>query len=191
LRPEIPRDRHAATTAALESVPPFSLDTTGAAGANGLLSSTRHLAATHNQKTCGHSSSQMVEICAVTSNPCPAWKRITLLKLVSKRSAWSSRPPDPRLQSSAATRTRLCILQVRDFVASCVNCTPRRPRPKPPGRRVKYGWAKLCSGGSSAVHDEDTYDKLERMLRKLRHTKLRYLLECVCAHLCVRVLCID
>ena len=41
------------------------------------------------------------------------------------------------------------------------------------------------------MHDEDTYDKLERMLRKLRHTKLRYLLECVCAHLCVRVLCID
>ena len=72
-----------------------------------------------------------------------------------------------------------CLVDLSTDDDGASNALPRRLRPKPPGRRVKYGWTKLCQGGSAAVHDEASCLAIDRVIRKWKSPTIR--------HRCARV----
>jgi hypothetical protein len=88
-----------------------------------------------------------------------------------------------------------CLIDLSTDDDGASDALPRRPRPKPPGRRVKYGWTKLCQGGSAAVHDEASCLAIDRVIRKWKNPTIRHrrararacvpCVPCVCAR-CAR-----
>ena len=95
--------------------------------------------------------------------------------------AYSAQPQPARVPSRCAGLSQTCgdalqhcLIDLSTDDGGASNALPRRPRPKPPGRRVKYGWTKLCQGGSAAVHNEASCLAIDRVIRKWKNPTIRH-----------------